>query len=85
MMDLRSDIEKHLHEVVRETLHHFDKGTISRKSFMEIMTLLRNANVTLNNRRDGCYSGKHREPCLCHAGIMRSVQGIKNAARRKHE
>jgi hypothetical protein len=82
MSDLRTDLEKEIHETIQVVLDYFTQGKIWKLQFREIMGKLRDVNVHLENKRLGCISGKHLAQCLCDHGVNLTVFGIKNRAKR---
>jgi len=82
MIDLRTEVEKNLHEILRLLLLVFEKRKIGTVEFQMMMGQLRNAEKLLENKRLGCVNGLHLNECLCNQGLRISVSTIKNRSRK---
>ncbi len=84
MNDLRTEVEKQIHESIITAICYFTQGQMSPKRFMEIMGMLRDAATTLEKKRLGCILGKHESQCLCHVGVAKTIYAIKHRNGRKY-
>jgi len=82
MIDIRTDVEKNVHEILRILLRVFEKRKISTVEFQMMMGQLRNAEKMLENKRLGCVTGKHLTECLCKHGLTLGVSTFKNRIRK---
>lgn len=64
-MDLRSELEKDLQDIVIDCLDLLTQEKLSRGQIQKLMGGLRDINVRLTNRRFGCVSGRHASACEC--------------------
>lgn len=66
-MDLRTDLEKDLHDVIKHCLQMMQQPHVTKSDLFRVMTELRDANVRLTNMEFGCKSGRHASFCSCKA------------------
>lgn len=80
MSDLRSDIEKQLHERIVLVMNAVGAGLVRKTDFTTAMSHLRAMKVLLDNRKYGCASGLHASECACDAGIKKCLRTVKKEA-----
>jgi len=81
MSDLRTPLEREIHESLLIIFDYFTTRIIRKREFVEILGLLTDINAHLENKRLGCLSGKHIAECLCSHNIPLSVAVFKRKKR----
>ena len=69
MSDFRTPFEQDLHDLIKDALNLLRPGASRVKDFrllfQSLMGRLRDMNVSLDNKKFGCCSGKHAGVCQC--------------------
>lgn len=65
MKDYRTETEKRLHDTISFALLVLTGKRIEKQKFMKAVGYLRDANKVLDNKENGCASGRHISECDC--------------------